>query len=193
MDTQLKQRLTGAIILVVLAVLVVPELLTGPPQSTAMRPSSGESAPIRSYTIDLTGAAPPRVTREPGPAGDTAPMAPAPLPAPASTPTSTAPARAAAPVPAPLAAPQQPLGGAPTVSNAGFAIQLGSFANRDTASRLARELQAAGFRVSIAPVRAGGRELQRVRVGPVADRAAAEALLARLTAAGHKGPIVPFP
>ena len=54
----MKERLTGAIILVALIVLLVPELLTGPVRSTstaqpgAPTGSSGEP-PLRSYTIDL--------------------------------------------------------------------------------------------------------------------------------------------
>jgi cell division septation protein DedD len=51
-----KERLTGAIILVVLIVLLVPELLSGPsrsvpaPQAAA---TSSEEPPLRSYTINL--------------------------------------------------------------------------------------------------------------------------------------------
>jgi len=54
-----KERLTGAIILVVLIVLLVPELLSGPsrpapaPQAAAPSSSSTEDPPLRSYTIDL--------------------------------------------------------------------------------------------------------------------------------------------
>ena len=54
----MKERLTGAIILVVLIVLLVPELLSGPsrpaPASQVAAPSSSsEDPPLRSYTIDL--------------------------------------------------------------------------------------------------------------------------------------------
>jgi DedD protein len=56
LDSLVKERLTGAIILVVLIVLLVPELLSGPsrsapaPQGAA---TSSEEPPLRSYTIDL--------------------------------------------------------------------------------------------------------------------------------------------
>jgi DedD protein len=59
LDSLVKERLTGAIILVVLIVLLVPELLSGPsrpapaPQAAASSPSSSEDPPLRSYTIDL--------------------------------------------------------------------------------------------------------------------------------------------
>jgi cell division septation protein DedD len=51
-----KERLTGAIILVVLIVLLVPELLSGPSRSTPAPQaavSSTEEPPLRSYTINL--------------------------------------------------------------------------------------------------------------------------------------------
>jgi len=51
-----KERLTGAIILVALIVLLVPELLTGPvrPGSPSVASNSAEEPPLRSYTISLS-------------------------------------------------------------------------------------------------------------------------------------------
>jgi DedD protein len=55
METRLKERLTGAAILVALIVLVVPELFHGQRRDVAVNASSGgEGPPIRSYTIDLS-------------------------------------------------------------------------------------------------------------------------------------------
>src|SRR5579862_6004329 len=55
METRLKERLTGAAILVALIVLVVPELFHGQSrESTPGAGSSGEGPPVRSYTIDLS-------------------------------------------------------------------------------------------------------------------------------------------
>jgi len=48
-----KERLTGAIILVAVLVLLVPELLTGPESYTPAKPAGAEGAQLRSYTIDL--------------------------------------------------------------------------------------------------------------------------------------------
>jgi cell division septation protein DedD len=57
LDSLVKERLTGAIILVVLIVLLVPELLSGPSRSApppqASLATSSEEAPLRSYTINL--------------------------------------------------------------------------------------------------------------------------------------------
>ena len=57
MDSRAKQRLTGAVILVALFVLLVPELLTGPRGADA--PGSAAEEGMRRYTIDLNAANPP--------------------------------------------------------------------------------------------------------------------------------------
>jgi cell division septation protein DedD len=72
----------------------------------------------------------------------------------------------------------------------GWWVQLGSFASRDNADRLARQLRTSGFPLEVSRIRAQGKELYRVRAGPVKDRAAAVALQARLAAAGHKSSLV---
>jgi DedD protein len=48
-----KERLTGAIILVALLVLLVPELLTGPGVKPVADAAGAEGAQLRQYTIDL--------------------------------------------------------------------------------------------------------------------------------------------
>ncbi len=63
MDSRAKQRLTGAVILVALFVLLVPELLTGPRNAGGEAPNEDG---MRQYTIDLDA-----------PAGNAQPMAPA--------------------------------------------------------------------------------------------------------------------
>ena len=70
-------------------------------------------------------------------------------------------------------------------------VQIGVFASRDNADRLAQELKGKGFRISVAEVGAKGRKLFRVRAGPVSDRGAASDLAARLRAAGASGSVVP--
>ena len=53
LEQQAKQRLTGGVILVVLLVLLVPELLTGPRPRRRRHPAPPDQAPMRSYTMDL--------------------------------------------------------------------------------------------------------------------------------------------
>jgi cell division septation protein DedD len=70
-------------------------------------------------------------------------------------------------------------------------VQLGVFSVRTNAERLAQELRTKGFYTFVSENGGGGRPLWRVRAGPVAERAAAEQLSAKLRAAGHAGSVVP--
>ena len=53
MDSRAKQRLTGAVILVALFVLLVPELLTGPDDARPADEAATENEGLREYTIDI--------------------------------------------------------------------------------------------------------------------------------------------
>jgi DedD protein len=211
MDLRAKQRLTGAVILVALFVLLVPELLTGPGDSKpAVDPADGEG--LREYTINIDGQNP-GAPAAPQPAPDAAVNLPAPA-APASTePGRAIPGEAAAPAPPPappVATPPatHPMAAAPAVVPApateavavpnqraergSFVVQLGTFSSRANADRLARDMKAKGFAAFVVPVASNGRELFRVRVGPTRDRASAESLAAELKRAGQSGSIVPI-
>jgi DedD protein len=76
MDSRAKQRLTGAVILVALFVLLVPELLTGP-KNAAKAPAPEEG--LRSYTIDLDAPASPTGQQPTEPAVALPPVADAPM------------------------------------------------------------------------------------------------------------------
>ena len=194
-------------ILVALMVLLVPELLTGPirsaPRAAAVAPSA-EEPPLRSYTINLAddthsrsaaatasgpqqptslSVAPPAAAEStPPPASSAAPRAPEAAPAapPPLLPAKSARASAAAASAANSVA----------ADSGAWMVQLGSFASRTNAERLARQVRAGGFRVSVSQG-SSGRRLYRVRVGPAHDREAATQLAVKLRAAGHSGSIVP--
>lgn len=219
MDSRAKQRLTGAIILVALFVVLVPELLTGPKDGAAPETAPTEQG-LRNYTIDLD--APPNSapveSSSPAPAVALPPVAANPMteampgnpsgvaqpeavetPKPATetpAPVAQATAPPAAALPAPIASPEPapvaaPMA-APKPERGSFAVQLGSFGSKDNADRLVRDMNAKGFHAFLAPITSGGRELYRVRVGPTRDRAAAEALAAQLRRIGQTGSIVPI-
>ena len=76
-------------------------------------------------------------------------------------------------------------------STGGWMVQLGVFSIQANAERLAQELKTQGFHALVSENGGGGRPLWRVRAGPVAERAAAEQLSAKLRAAGHAGSVVP--
>ncbi len=196
----MKERLTGAVLLVAVMVLLVPEILSGPKRTSpavsiaasgasdsAPAPASGDADAMRSYTIKLD---PPRPTdAAPAPVEPTVePMAEAPPVTPGTS--ETAAARVVEP--AQLAA--DPAARASSAPRAGaFAVQVGSFGNRNNAERLVSELNSKGFPAYIGPATGGARPLVRVRVGPVQDRAEAAQLLDQLKRAGQSGSIVADP
>ncbi len=220
MDSRAKQRVTGAVILAALFVLLVPELLTGPKSPRTPAATAQDEEGLRSYTIDIddrSANTTPALTPNPVPAnaisapagtGDAAPPATAPAEATqaeqrtaaaeepvrnASSTPQVAPAPAPAPAtPARSASPQTTPAAAPAASRGNFVVQLGSFGSRDNADRLVRDMSAKGFKAFVAPIRSGGRDLYRVRVGPTPDRASAEALAADLKRIGQSGSIVPI-
>jgi DedD protein len=275
-----KERLTGAIILVVLIVLLVPELLSGPkgpaatPSATGAASPSSEEPPLRSYTIHMGDDAHSQSQTANGAAGPAGPSQPSGLPQPsgpaqptaqtgspqattsdsdlsesstwdsssatgrtnssaatqggssatapadraevpsksaatarteapskpagaARTEASSKPARQAAaaqkqskghaPVAAPASAP------AGSSESGGWGVQLGVFASRENAERLALDVRVKGFKASVSPVTSGKRKLYRVRVGPAPDRSAAQELQTKLKAAGRPGgTVVPY-
>jgi DedD protein len=217
MDSRAKQRLTGAVILVALFVLLVPELLTGPRVADAPGGSPTDEG-MRRYTIDLDASAPSaphdNATEQapvalPPLADDRAQPGEAAAPDVQAAPESAAPTTAVAPRSEPLKPPaaSQPVPAhtAPTsaatqgpsqaplpAARGSFAVQLGTFGNRENADRLVRDMSAKGFAAFVAPYTKENHELYRVRVGPARDRAAAEALAAQLRRIGQSGSIVPL-
>jgi DedD protein len=180
MDRRVKERLIGASILVAIAVLVVPELLSGP-KTGALPPAPHAITPepIRNVTVDLaTSKAPP--TSDPEPPAASPPQA---LPAPGALGLSSeAPARKpATPVETPTPSP---------ISTAHWAVQLGSFANRANADNLVHQLKAQGLTANVSSGGSGQSVRFRVRMGPFADRQAAERTAARLKSLKHDSTIV---
>jgi cell division protein FtsN len=194
-------------ILVALMVLLVPELLTGPirsaPRAAAVAPSA-EEPPLRSYTINLAddthsrgAAATANGPQQPTSLSVAQPAAAESAPPPASSAAPRGP-QAAPAAPPPLMPAKSARASAAAASAANsvagdsgaWMVQLGSFASRTNAERLARQVKAGGFKVSVSQG-SSGRRLYRVRVGPAHDREAATQLAVKLRAAGHSGSIVP--
>ena len=212
MDTALRNRLTGAVILVLLAVLLLPELLTGAGGTATRTPSTAGAtpeggAPLQTLQIDLSGTArgpagsappPPEVMADQAEGLDVDPAAPPPvvrLPVPeaiTTAPPTTAPPAAVPPAATPpTAAPPTAAPVDPTATR--FYVQVGTFATRERAETAQKDLARRGFKVIINETTSGARRLHRVRVGPVADRAAAVALEARLRSLAPDRAIVAVP
>ena len=195
-----------------LAVLLLPELLTGAggtatrTSSTAGATSEG-GAPLQTLQIDLSGTArgpagsappPPEVTDGQAEGLEVDPAAPPPvvrLPVPeaiTTAPPTAAPPAAAPPAAAPpAAAPPKAAPVDPTATR--FYVQVGTFTTRERAEAARKDFTKRGFEVIINETTSGARRLHRVRIGPVADRAAAVALEARLRPLAPDRAIVAVP
>ena len=74
-----------------------------------------------------------------------------------------------------------------------WAVQLGSFENRENAERLAAELLGKGHRAFLSRVMTDDGQRHRVRLAPQEGRDAAVAMVATLKKAGYDGRVVSLP
>ena len=186
LQTHLKERLTGAALLVVIVVLLVPEMFRGRPASAPQAASAApEGPPVRSYIIDLrdNGVA------QPLPAG--APLATQASPAAPPVAAVTGPPAAETPATMPATMPARVAKSSPAparaAARAGWIVQVGSYSRRDFADRMVKQMKAKGFAVQVAGP--DDRGLYRVRSAAFTERAAALALRQQMQQKGLK-PIV---
>lgn len=192
MDRALRERIIGAVVLVIFAVLVVPIFLDGrsaeseivsssvtlPGQNDQQRKQQtivlerDRSAPVPNAT--MAAAVPEKSEPEPQ--------------ASVATPKKEA-------APPPQRAPvEKTEASIPAESATGmWAVQLGSFSNQENAERLAASLRDQGYAAFLSQLDTGGGSLHRVRIGPQKDRAGAESIAAQLGKGGHDGQVVPHP
>ncbi len=199
MDEQLKQRLVGAAVLVLLAVIFVPMILDRPPEPEVRiehptLPPSAETD-FSSRIVPLTEPQTPLVEAEPKPevVPKREPAAPASPVEPSGTVTAAAkaPATENKPAPKPAPEPKAPkVEGAPTA----WAIQLGSFSSAKNAMALRDKLKKLGYVAFIETARVDGKEITRVFVGPELAKERAGELVKKLQAdTDLKGMVVQYP
>lgn len=157
MDTSLKQRLIGAIVLVALAVIFLPMLVTGP-----ARNSTADSVPL-----EVPGA----------PANAQFETRELPLAAPAGGDSGL---RGAAPLQEPAANAAATVDTGPAVAAGNFAVSFGAYASKADADAVIAHLKGAQLPGFSEAATINGKQAWRVRVGPFVDRAQAES--ARLQA-----------
>ena len=172
MDTALKQRLIGAVVLVALAVIFLPMLIKGPAPDSGVSdvPLAVPATPGGQYeTREL-----PLVTPGDAPAGGVVGM------------DNDAPGVSAS------ASEAVPLGVAPATSTTGamlpastaggnFAVNFGAYATPADADAVIARLKQSSLPAFREPTSINGKTAYRVRIGPYAERADAEAV--RLQAA----------
>lgn len=202
-DNRLKQRIVGAIVLVSLAVIFIPMILTGSkdtgnsPAETNIPEKPERDFVSRIIPLDRQAPQPAPLLAEPPAAVPTPSKTPAPEAAAPSPGTAASEPPAVTPAPAepavntvPQAAPAPVV--AKTVS--AWVVQVGVFSSKDNAYALRDKLRKQGFDAFVDPQHEGDTTAYRVRVGPEVKRESAEATQATLQkSAGLKGFVTKYP
>lgn len=204
MESQVKERIVGAAVLVGLGVWLIPWILDGTSEVPAepdvveqlTLPAAEESrAPVRTEIVGLEPIAPvadagsKRSADEAGsesrdpeqivPAGDRAPAA-----------SDEAAGE-------PEAATGQALADSgknenePDVSTGGWSVQVGAFSEIANANQLVARVGTYGFDASVSEIQSAGQTLHRVRVGGFEHEAQAEAAASSLSAHGFRPRVIP--
>ncbi|WP_285259623.1 SPOR domain-containing protein [Halopseudomonas bauzanensis] len=180
MDEGLKQRIIGALVLIVAAVVFLPMLLSGqdeteqvqvdvpePPVldereiAAAVPPSLPEPAPVPEIPQSAAESAEESAVT---PLPDTASIEPVPV-----VTEPVAPVAEPAPEPAPA---EQPAAPAPTTSG-GWVIQQASFSSVENAEGFRKTLAGQGYNAYTRSAQTDGKTIVRVYVGPLESREAA--------------------
>lgn len=205
-ERALKERIIGATVLVVFAVLVVPVFLDGPSEeqeliseTVTLPGQNNQERRQQTIVLDRDRSEPVPASQAPPPVAADASAEPA-----DSTPENAPTQQPAAPVKTPAVAlkiddgpkatpAQADVPPAATSTTGMWAVQLGSFSNQENAERLAASLRDQGYAAFLSQLKTGEVSLHRVRIGPQKDRDSAEAVAAQLGKSGHKGQVVPHP
>lgn len=205
-DTRLKQRLVGAIVLVSLAVIFIPMILSGNKQ--AANSISGSNIPEKpqgefvSRIIPLDKQAPEPaplkapVVSEPEPVkpADKVKIYKAPTVAKVEQQKTAPKVTKPAPKPAPEPAPK-PAAKAPSKPTSGWVAQVGSFSSKSNAYGLRDTLRKKGLSSSfVDSIKTDGKTTYRVRLGPESSKDKAATLLAKASKITKtKGFVVRYP
>jgi DedD protein len=210
MDQKLKQRLTGAIVLVALAVIFVPIILEGPDDEWTPRSHSIPEQPQMDYRASMELELPVpetaveeqsggvitealRLSEDDSPASKPPPVEAKPAPAASkkTEPVAVAP-KPARVVPAPAPAPKPAKKAAAPIN--GWFVQVGSFGQEMNANGLRSRLKSAGYDTRLQKIAIGKGYAYRVLVGPATTRTAAEKLAASLKSGQQlAGMVIEYP
>jgi DedD protein len=199
-DRHLKERLIGAAVLLALAWIFIPEMLSSPASRSASETATAVTADgsaIKTYTIDLrqreqadphaAAMPPPELPMPEAPAAEPSkpqvvepPAAPvaASEPKPAPEPVVDVPKPEAKPESKPESKPEPKPASKPAGGD--YVVQVTSLDSRAAAEKIAGDLKRAGFASFVMAVEVKGKMMYRVRVGPAGTRAEADALLAKV-------------
>ncbi len=201
MDQKLKQRLTGAVVLVSLAVIFIPIILEGPDDEWTPRSHSLPEAPAVEYQAEIELPLPEETPvslaipeKETSTHPESESIVIEETVATEVVETKPVPAKVPEPQPVVQKKPAAPPVAAPAALPAGWYIQVGSFSQEMNATGLRERIVAWGFEVRTQKISTGKGTAYRVLVGPSASRAKAEKLRDKLVSKHQiKGIVVEYP
>lgn len=199
-DEQLKRRLIGVSVLVALAIIFLPMLLSHKPVAEhSGKMADIPSEPAREFDPALlqdpppkeafSAPEPPPVDPEPATEKETSPVVPA-------TPVVVAkPETKPKPVVAEKKPEKETVSPKPASSPFAWVVQVASFSSRDSADKLVKKLRKAGLdTMNPSVVTVAGKKYYRVRVGPEIDKKRAQNMLPRINRiSGTEGQVVRYP
>jgi DedD protein len=198
METRIKERLVGAIALVAIVVIVVPEVLTGP-RTPAPSKATPAAAPVRTVSIDLAAGERGAIARPPAPAagpveaaGVATPVAAAPLQGAAGAPAGMSVAAQPLHVAAPGGAAHQPASGTPPAAQARQTAQAPPAAATPAVPAPASVAPPATTQPPRPAVPGAGAEGWVVQLGSFASKDNAEGLAKSLRAKGYRAFVSEF-
>lgn len=199
-----RQRLVGAIVLVLLAVVFVPMVLDPEPRRDRVEPLLAippkEGAAPLPAVAKAPEPAPERASTEAPKAepavAEAAKAEPAPPAAPKAEPKAAAPKAEPKPAaaksePKPVPAKSEAKAAAPKLE--GFAVQVGAFREEGKLAQARGKIAAAKLPHYTERLDSSSGDLTRLRAGPFTTREAAEKAAAQLKRAGLDGRVVPLP
>ena len=197
----MKERLVGAAVLVILAVIFIPMLLDNRQEEDIVItetniPTKPENIPVPPEDADFSSRIVPLQPDQPVSGTIEKPDTDQQQPANEITDTSTEP-------PESISRPESPSAAAPVMESeepatgvglSAWVVQLGSFSSKENAESLNSKLRKGGFRSFVEPLKQHNTTVYRVRVGPEIKRAEADALNDQLKISMQlDGIVVPYP
>ncbi|MDE2091661.1 MAG: SPOR domain-containing protein [Gammaproteobacteria bacterium] len=190
MEIGLKERVIGAVVLVILAVIIIPWVLKSgsAPENTVTKtltlPPAAASSGQPAYHMDLSSPA--------SAASASVPAATSQAPLATAKQASQTPKAMAEQVAKPVAQPNHEPAASAAKATGGWAVQAGSYSKEANARNVQGKLIKLGYHAYISRFHKGSRTYYRVRVGPYTDRAAAEHVVTGVGKAfGGRAVVVP--
>lgn len=177
MESGLKQRIIGALVLVVAAVIFLPMLLSGQDETERVEVDVPPRPVMDNSDIAV---APPPTLPEPAPVPEIPQLGETPVTEPEPVEELAAIDAPAEPTPVPTPEPsvptvETPAETAPAAASAqgGWVVQQGSFSSQSNADNFRQTLAGQGYNAYVRSAEVGGKTIVRVYVGPLTTREAA--------------------